>query len=156
MPAFAVAYFFWRKRKYGSPQKEDPGKKISSVSDIKSLKLKATGIAKKPDLSVAKATEYIGLRFEGLIDIQHDGIYTFYTTSDDGSVLFIAGTRIVANDYTQGMTKRSGQTALKAGLHPIRIEYFQGIGGLGLEVRYEGPGVEKKLIPPNVLFHSKD
>ena len=53
---------------------EDPGKKISSVSDIKSLKPKATGIAKKPDLSVAEATEYIGLRFQGLIDIQHDGI----------------------------------------------------------------------------------
>ena len=135
---------------------EDPGKKISSVSDLENLKPKATGIAKKPDLSVAEATEYIGLRFQGLIDIQHEGIYTFYTTSDDGSVLFIAGTRIVANDYTQGMTERSGQTALKAGLHPIRVEYFQGIGGLGLEVRYEGPGVEKKLIPPNVLFHSKD
>ncbi len=135
---------------------EDPGKKISSVSDLKDLKPKATGIAKKPELSVAKAAEYIGLRFEGLIDIQHDGIYKFYTTSDDGSELYIGPEKIVANDYTQGMTERSGQTALKAGLHPIRIEYFQGTGGLGLEVRYEGPGIEKQQIPTKVLFHTKD
>jgi hypothetical protein len=135
---------------------EDPGKKISSVSDLKNLKPEAAGIVKKPDLSVAEAAEYIGLRFEGLIDIQHDGIYTFYTTSDDGSVLFIAGTRIVANDYTQGMTERSGQVALKVGLHPIRVEYFQGTGGSGLEVRYEGPGIEKQQIPTKALFHTKD
>ncbi len=135
---------------------EDPDKKISSVSGLKGLKPKATGIAKKPELSVAKATKYIGLRFEGLIDIQHDGIYTFYTTSDDGSELYIGPEKIVANDYTQGMTERSGQTALKAGLHQIRVEYFQGTGGLGLEVRYEGPGIEKQQIPTKALFHVKD
>jgi hypothetical protein len=134
---------------------EDPGKKTSSVNDLKNLTPQAGGIAEEPALYVAKASEYFGLTFDGIIEVPSDGIYTFYTTSDDGSVLFIGDALIVANDYLQGMTERSGQIALKAGLHPIRVEYFQGARGLGLEVRYEGPGIAKQQMPASVLFHSE-
>ncbi len=134
---------------------EDPSKKISTVNDLKSLKPLASGIAERPALDVAKATEFMGLAFHGFVAVPSDGVYTFYTTSDDGSVLFIGDAKVVANDFFQGMTERSGQIALKAGLHPIRVEYFQGARGLGLEARYEGPGIAKRQIPPGVLFHSK-
>ncbi len=132
---------------------EDPAKKISTVNDLKALKASASGIAERPALNVAKAREFMGLTFDGFVAIPSDGVYTFYTTSDDGSALFIGGVRVVDNDFFQGMTERSGQIALKAGLHPIRVEYFQGARGLGLELRYEGPGIVKQQIPTGVLFY---
>ena len=52
--------------------------------------------------------------------------------------------------------KESGQIALKAGTYPIRITFYQGMGGKGLEVSYKGPGVEKQQIPPQALFHAEE
>jgi hypothetical protein len=51
------------------------------------------------------------------------------------------------------MSEISGDIALKKGKHPIRLIYFQGRGGKGLEVNYRGPGVKKQEIPAKVLFH---
>ena len=59
------------------------------------------------------------------------GIYTFDTGSDDGSILYIDGQSVVANNYFQGVTVRSGTVALTAGVHTIFIGYYQGTGGYG-------------------------
>ncbi len=126
---------------------------VSSVNDLRKLQPKMTGTTDVPGISKAPAAEFFGLTFEGFIDIPRAGVYTFHTTSDDGSVLYVDGAQVVANDYFQGMTERSGSVALKAGMHPIRVEYFQGARGAGLEVRYEGPGTGKQLIPAGILFH---
>ena len=91
--------------------------------------------------------------FEGFIRVPNDGIYTFYTNSDDGSRLYIGSIQVSDNDYDHPMTEKSGQIALMAGIHPVTITFFQGRGGKGLEVSYEGPGVEKQQIPPQALFH---
>ena len=85
------------------------------------------------------------VRFSGFINITHADNYTFTTTSDDGSVLFIDGgdgitpnddTPLVNNNNYQGMTLKSGSVALTAGLHAITVGYYEGGGGLGLGVTY--------------------
>jgi signal transduction histidine kinase len=48
-----------------------------------------TGQTANFDLGVKTRNEYVGLDFDGYIDINQDGVYTFCLTSDDGSVLFI-------------------------------------------------------------------
>jgi hypothetical protein len=93
------------------------------------------------------------MKFEGFIEVPVDGIYTFYSNSDDGSKLFLHNKLLVDNDYTHPMTEKSGDVALKKGKHPIRLTFFQGRGGKGLKVNYRGPGVEKREIPAEVLFH---
>ena len=41
------------------------------------------------DTTVASRPENVGLEFAGFIDVPRDGVYTFSTISDDGSVLFL-------------------------------------------------------------------
>ena len=72
----------------------------------------------------------IGLIFEGYIDIPEDGIYTFYTYSDDGSILTIDGMTVVDNDGAHPRVERTGQAALKKGLHMLSLRYFDSNGGI--------------------------
>lgn len=65
-----------------------------------------------------------GCVFEGLIDIPADGWYLFITKSTGGSRLFIGTTEVVDNDGAFGLKESSGGILLTAGLHPIRLEWF--------------------------------
>jgi hypothetical protein len=123
------------------------------LPDFDRLKPKTTGIADKCDLSCAQRDEYFALKFEGFIKVPADGIYTFYTDSDDGSRLYIDSIEVVENDYSHPMKEESGQTPLRAGTYPFKLLFYQGMGGKGLVARYKGPGIEKQPIPSEVLFH---
>jgi hypothetical protein len=59
------------------------------------------------------------------ITVATAGSYTFNTTSDDGSILFIDGTEVVNNNYSQGFTERTGTVNLTAGTHMLEVQYFQ-------------------------------
>jgi hypothetical protein len=79
------------------------------------------------------------------------GDYTFLTRSDDGSVLFIDGVKVVNNNNYQGMTDVSGTINLAAGTHAISVGFYEGGGGAGLEVRYTPPGGVDQFITNDVL-----
>ncbi len=81
----------------------------------------------------------IAFEYNGYVNCPVTGTWTFYTSSDDGSKLFIGGTQVVDNNFSQGMYERSGTIALNAGVHAIKVQWAQGGGALGLEVRYQGP-----------------
>jgi hypothetical protein len=51
------------------------------------------------------------------------------------------------------MTEIHGEIALEAGWHAIELIYFQGTGGQGLEVTWEGPGFPQSPIPKEALQH---
>jgi hypothetical protein len=83
------------------------------------------------------------------------GTYTFFTSSDDGSGVWIgdiaaaATGRFTANAVLnnnmgggQGDTKRSGSTTLTGGIwYPIRIVHEEGGGGSNLTFSWSGPGI---------------
>ena len=94
-----------------------------------------------------------GFQYTGFIKVPKDGVYTFFTESDDGSRLFIGDELVVDNDGLHGMQEQDGVIALAAGLHSIRVEYFEKTGGDGLSVYYKGEGIEKQLLPESLLFH---
>ncbi len=56
----------------------------------------------------------------GSVSRSTDGVYTFYTNSDDGSGLYIGGEQVVRNDGRRGMVERAGLIGLRAGVHAIR------------------------------------
>ena len=122
-----------------------------TLRQMAEAKAVVTGSAKGFDLTLRQRDEHIAFQFDGYIQIPKDGIYTFYTASDDGSALYIGNEQVVANDYLQGMTERGGQIALQEGLHPIKVQYFNATGGMGLEVSYQGPSIAKQPIPGRVL-----
>ncbi|MCK4797246.1 MAG: hypothetical protein KAT05_07675, partial [Spirochaetes bacterium] len=96
--------------------------------------------------------DHFAFRFTGYIDVPTDGTYTFYTTSDDGSQLYIGYTLVVNNDGTHGMQEESGTIDIKAGKHAITVLFFEEVNDEGLIVSYEGSGITKRQIPNNVLY----
>ncbi|MGL4491948.1 MAG: PA14 domain-containing protein, partial [Tannerellaceae bacterium] len=84
----------------------------------------------------AGAKGFLGLEFNGYIEVPEDGIYSFALLSDDGSRLYVNDYLVVDNDGPHGPKEVIGQYAMKKGLHPIKIYYFDGNNGgqLALEV----------------------
>jgi len=97
--------------------------------------------------------DQFGLMMQGFINVPADGIYTFYTTSDDGSSLSIGGELVVNNDGPHGAEERMGEIALKAGYHPFQLRYFEGGGGEALKAHISGPDMPKQEIPASMLGH---
>ena len=134
---------------------ENNGIRWSVLPDWNVLKPTNKGIIPAIILLPNKNREYdFGYVYDGYIKIEQSGIYTFYLESDDGSQLFIGDKLVIDNNGVHGMQEKAGKIALKAGFQPIRVNYFQGTGEKGIELRYKGPGFSKQLIFPEVLFHA--
>jgi alpha-L-fucosidase len=107
------------------------------------------------DFSPRNQVEHFGFQYIGFIRILAGGVYAFFTDSDDGSRLYIGETMVVDNDGLHGMKEKRGVIALAAGLHPIRVDFFEKTGGDDLKIYIEGPKIEKQLIPDAMLFRGK-
>lgn len=81
-----------------------------------------------------------GYRFEGFIEAPKDGVYTFMLRTDDGSTLHIGGREVIPNDGAHSAQTITGKIALRKGLHPYKLMYFQGSGGRELTFRWAVPG----------------
>lgn len=94
----------------------------------------------------------IGLVFTGYVNIPEDGIYSFYTYSDDGSYIKIDGRMVVDNDGPHSRVERSGQAALKKGLHSVEARYFDHSGGV-LEAGWIMPDGERCIFSSGDFLH---
>ncbi|MBL0745871.1 family 20 glycosylhydrolase [Chryseolinea lacunae] len=131
------------------------GPSYNSVSKIDAKDFKKQTVAPNISLPTYPKANSFGLIFEGFIDVPAEGIYTFYLTSDDGSVLQIGDRMVVNDDGYHSAREVSGQIALAKGVHPITLKYFEGGGGGSLRLLYKGPGIDKQGIPDGVLKRSK-
>ncbi|MEM6846240.1 MAG: right-handed parallel beta-helix repeat-containing protein [Bacteroidota bacterium] len=122
-----------------------------SLPNFSQLSVRREGTVNNFSLEERLRDNEFGFVFEGYIRISETGDYRFYTTSDDGSQLFIGETKVVENNGLHAKRERSGTISLTAGWHPIRVLYFERFGRNTLEVSYQGPGVSKQLIPDEVL-----
>ena len=64
-------------------------------------------------------------RWFGYLAIGGAGDYTFATTSDDGSVLFVDGNLVVDNRGTHGAVTKTGRIRLEPGPHAVLLEFDQ-------------------------------
>jgi len=113
----------------------------------------ATGIADVISNKNKKRTDKFAFEFTGYIRIDSDGIYAFFTDSDDGSMLYIDDEEIVNNDGDHGNVEKSGKAALKKGFHKIKVIYFDSGGGNSLKVLMQKEGGAKMEIPKELLHH---
>jgi autotransporter-associated beta strand protein len=78
--------------------------------------------------------------WQATLSIATPGTYSFGTSSDDGSVIYINGTLVVNNNAFQGNTAKTGNyTFTSAGQYTVLIGYYQGTGGATMEARF-APG----------------
>ena len=125
----------------------------SSVADIEKTPVLESGIMAEPNIDNAKQEDNFGYIFSGLINVPEDGVYTFQTISDDGSVLYIHDVKVVDNDGSHPAIPASGTIALKKGLHPYTLYYFEDYAGEHLSWAWEIPSAnELSPIPASSLF----
>ncbi len=113
-----------------------------------------SGVVSNLDISGRLANDNFGFVFSGFLYLSQAGVYTFYTSSDDGSKLFINGVEVVNNDGLHGNTERSGTISLASGIHEVEVQFFEKGGGEVLTWKYEGPGLTKQAIPSSILYRS--
>ena len=90
--------------------------------------------------------------------------YTFYTSSDDASYMWIganavtgftAGNATVNNGGAHGNTERSGTAALTAGTYyPVRIQFGEQGGGDVLTFNYATPNITKTTNVTGLVFYN--
>jgi len=142
------------------PTKTEPGLSWSfyegtwdQLPDFTKLAPAKTGVATAMDFTMGVPDKNFALVFTGFIAVPKTGMYSFFTSSDDGSTLWIGDQKVVDNDGLHGMNEKPGRIALKAGLHAFSLKFMQGGGGKGLEARWEGPDLPKQVIPAAVFSH---
>jgi len=86
-------------------------------------------------LEPASRREAIGLVYEGKLHVPADGRYTFSIESTDGFRLRIAN-KVVAERAKRGKHRVSVTTPLKAGLAPLRLDYFHHQGEPNLSLAW--------------------
>jgi alpha-L-arabinofuranosidase len=127
--------------------------KWSFVPLFDSLVAKRTEVIGQIAIPEKNSSENFAVQYRGYIKIPKDGLYTFFTNSDDGTLLSIDGSLIVGNDGRHAAQEESGTIVLKEGFHPITVGFFQAGGGKVLDVSIEGPGIQKQIIAKEMLFH---
>src|SRR5690606_26355459 len=75
-----------------------------------------------------------GAVFSGYINIPEDGVYTFTSASDDGSVIRIDDQLVLDNDAKHSAYQRTSAVRLMKGYHKFEVRYFQVGGSSQLQV----------------------
>ena len=84
----------------------------------------------------------------------YTGVYKFQTITDDGARLTLNGTLLInAPNYQAATAYTSAAVTLTAGQkYTIKMEYFQGVGGLVSQLLYAPPGLPFQIIPQSQLY----
>jgi hypothetical protein len=106
-----------------------------------------TAVSSGTPMWVGGPTNNYALRFRGTITIPTAGSWTFSTTSNDGSVLWINGVQVVDNDGVHAWQTRSGSITLPAGTAFFDLRYFNLSADGSVSVSWSGPGVATQTIP---------
>ncbi len=90
------------------------------------------------DIGLAEFNDEFAIIFEGFIEAELPGDYSFELFSDDGSRLSIDGQELTTHGFGQAF-KSNSQTTLTAGRHSIRVEYYELVGDEQLGAWWTGP-----------------
>lgn len=138
---------------YYSSAQPWPGLVLPNFSTLSPQK---TGTINNFDLyAIREQNDKFAIVFEGYLQVDVPGNYTFFTRSDEGSRLYLEGNMVVDNDGIHAIQERSGNYSFAApGLYPIKVEYYDQYGVQDLFVDYKPQGGSKTPIPDNKLFLS--
>ncbi len=87
----------------------------------------------------AGATHDLAARYSGEVWAETDGDYQFWLTAKSGGVLRIDGMPV------------SGPLNLASGWHKIEVDYFLAVGAESLQLEWQQPGDERRVLGPDSL-----
>ena len=116
---------------------------FKTLDDMIAVPATHSGRARSLDpAAIAMREDQYGIVFSGFLKIPKSGLYDFTLRSDDGSRLFVHGEKRIDLDGSHAATSRTSTLALAAGLHPIRIDYFEDHADQELSVEIRAVGGE--------------
>lgn len=89
--------------------------------------------------SVYDSADDYALKFTTVLKVASSGSYTFTTTSDDGSRIFVNGTLVVDNDGHHTAETETGTITLGPGDHVVEIIFYENNGANVLTGTISGP-----------------
>ncbi len=136
-------------------------KNIKGLDDIKwSKKPSFEGIIPQIqmyDADLSFVSDWFGLEMDGYIKVEKEDNYTLRLVSDDGSRLYLDNELLINNDGFHGAEARDAEVILKKGLHPFKVQYFNGTGGKNVVLKWSSfSDSEFKTIPADAFFYHKD
>jgi hypothetical protein len=91
------------------------------------------------------------VRLSGFLTVEREGLYTFYLKCDSGSSVTIDNLVVVGDSSATFQDWREGRAEVEKGKHPFSVIGLVTNEPYALGLEYEGPGFEKKPIPPRLL-----
>lgn len=86
------------------------------------------------------------------LHVPADGQYQFRVTNDDGALVYIDGQLVLENDGPNDSTSVEGSATLTAGVHDLRIDYYEGSDKQRLTLAWKTPGSSSfQVIPTSAL-----
>jgi hexosaminidase len=125
---------------------------FDSVEDLSAM-ADSAGIISTVRIPAGAPSTNFGMVMNGYILVPADGVYTFFTGSDDGVRVSVDGELIVDGDELHHGITNEGRAALSKGLHHFTVRYFQRLYRQSLGVSWEGPETARESVPPEALFH---
>lgn len=111
-----------------------------------------------PQVNFTKPADFGGLEdmflvhITGNIRINRPGKYEFRLSSDDGAIFWVRDTKVVDHDGLNSGTAATGDFEFDAGVHPIRIEFFENQADELLRLEWKQPGERTfELVPPSAF-----
>ncbi len=123
-----------------------------SLPDYRKLTPAAEGIVPDFVFTPRNQEDLFSFVYSGYVLMPETSVYIFYTSSDDGSRLYIDDKLVADNDGLHGMGEKSGSIALSKGYHKIRVAYFERTGSDNLIVMVKGQRLPKQVLPKSWLF----
>lgn len=125
---------------------------FKKTADISSGKVLKQGTMSNISIKDAAVKDHFAYEFRALVNIPSRGVYQFYSYSDDGSVLMIDNQVVVDNDGGHSARRRVGKVALEAGLHELKVLYFEDYMGEVMEVGIASRALSEQPLPADWLF----
>lgn len=96
------------------------------------------------------------VRWDTCFELPESREVTFQLVSDDGSRLFIDGEQVLDNWGRHGERSRGADVPLTAGMHHLRVEYFDDRHGAAIELRASIYGELPDMLPVRLLHYPGD
>ena len=92
-------------------------------------------------------TEWFGVEYYNTVNVTKEDDYYFRVVSDDGAKFYIDDTLIIDNDGIHAPAEQKGAAHLVAGVHTVRLDYFQGPKDqMAVQLFVTPPGAAEKTL----------
>lgn len=113
------------------------GEGWKKLPDFSTMEAEKKGKLPKNRISLDPAKDFkssFGVVFEAKLTVPTTEEYLFTLSSDDGAALAIDGEGVIDNDGIHPNTAKTGKEKLEAGIHTLKVLYFDGGGQRALSL----------------------